>query len=182
MVRLAIILSLAGMGISADTAPIYGPPHAMVGPTVICFLDGQFEVERWERVTVVMLGLDSGALQIDGPHGRYYLGEGHVLEKPPAELGSKVYATQSTSIHKSASGRGIQYAVVSPQTPQETQPVKLWLYGRGLTGGKADARLYKRIRLDEPKPGECPWIFDRGALVSDSYLRSLDPASLGAAE
>ena len=154
---------MAGLGLSALAWAAFGTASAaplktpVVGPQLLCFKYSTFSLLDGERVTDFSGGAEAMTLAIGGPSGAYTVSESGIF----AARGARRLELSSakTNVYRFFEG-GPRYGVYGPTSfsDGEDRPI-IWLSGAALKGTAADAAIFSRVEVRDPKSVKCDQSF-----------------------
>ncbi|MEO8376000.1 MAG: hypothetical protein ABI471_12290 [Sphingomonas bacterium] len=136
------------------------PP--VTGPKKVCLKYSSFDLLDGEQVTDSQGGVEGVLLQVSGPAGRFSVGESEITGAPKPS-GTLVATSGGTKVYRMKDDGRVFYALYGHVDirGEGDKPI-IFLHGSAFTGGKADARIYGRFQIGDPKGVKCGHYYDYG--------------------
>lgn len=137
-------------GTSSAAAP---PSRPVKGPMLLCFKYSTFQLAEHERVTDFSASPESMSLTIEGPTGKYQVGESEIWAEPK-HRGRLISQRDDTAVYQPDDNR--RYAIYGPtKYSPDRRRLVIWLSGEALRGNGDDKTLYERFNVRDPKGASC---------------------------
>jgi hypothetical protein len=156
-------MTLIGVGLAisittarfAFAAPLQEP---LRGPKNLCFKYSTFTLAAGESVTDFSGGFEGMMIDVKGPKGKYTISESEIFARP-RERGNFVNAHSHATIY-ALKGRERQYAIYGrTRFSPNSDRLIVRLRGDALRGTAADADIYDRFDVVEPRSQDCEHTF-----------------------
>lgn len=125
----------------------------IVGPKTLCFKYSRFQLVEGEHVINVQMGIEAMLVEVEGPTGRYEIGESEMYGGRPR---SGVRVRRANGVTYYRNGDPIRYTLAGRTTYSPNRDVALVrLSGPAFTGRRADEAIFDRIALGDNADWHC---------------------------
>jgi len=144
----AIIAAMTGAWADSALPPVMGPKK-------VCLKYSSFDLLEGEQVAASAGGVEGVSLQIRGRAGRFSVGESEISGGPESS-GTLVAAAAGTKVYRMTADHRVSYMLYGHAGPFSERDIPIViLSGPAFTGGKADAGIYGRFQISDPKDVKC---------------------------
>lgn len=139
--------------VGGATAAAMPPSRPVEGPKLLCFKYSTFLITDHERVTDFSGSAEGMSITIEGPTGKYEIGESEIWAEPKRR--GQVVSEHNRTIVYQVKGKR-RYAIYGPTdySPSEDRLV-IWLSGKALHGNSKDKGIYRRFDVRNPEGAPC---------------------------
>jgi hypothetical protein len=124
---------------------------------LLCFKYSTFELAEREHVTDFSGSAEGMSLTIEGPIGRYKVGESEIWAEPTGRR-RLVSKREGTAVYRFGNNR--PYAIYGTTDYSHNKPrLLIWLSGEALRGNSGDKAIYDRFDIRDPKGSSCGHVF-----------------------
>ena len=136
------------------------PP--VIGPKKVCLKYGSFDLLDGERVIDSGGAVESVWLQVRGRVGSFDVRESEIFAEPKVPR-TLVATSDGTKVYRMTGGGRVSYALYGhAHILGEGDKLVIVLSGPAFTGGRADAAIYRRFQIGDPKGVKCGQYYEYG--------------------